>query len=131
MKLMAAVFVLACSSALAQSTSKPAATTKQLDGAVPPSGWILVLPATDSTSAGKQFQLPKDWMAAKQPNGVPLKGWPVVASVPKGAAHPLDEYLKDQELMAKQSAAIDYLSDRIDKLEARLKQLEGRGVQGK
>jgi hypothetical protein len=98
-----------------------------------PPGTIVILPATDATGGRHAFQLPKDWQQ-QRPSGVPLgQGWPNIIYTQGGKGNiyippPPD---KDDGLVAKQTAAITFLSDRIDKLESRIKELEQKAGQKK
>jgi hypothetical protein len=109
-------------SALAQFAPKPTPGTKAIEGMSLPPGTIVVLPATDAAGNKRPFQIPKEWLE-QRPTGAPVgKDWPNIAitQAPKGVS-PSD---KHDDLVAKQTAAITFLSARIDKLESRLKELE-------
>ena len=120
-------------SAAAQTSSKPQAGQKSLENLQVPPGWILVMPANPDGTSGppqKAFQLPKDW-AAQRPAGAPVgKDWPymVPLGAPTGVAAPrfAIDFEASQDLIKKQTDAITFLSQRIDKLDARIKELEAQ-----
>jgi hypothetical protein len=115
--------------AFAQSAAKSAEGQRLPEGVVLPPGAIVVIPGAEPGGGqARSFQLPKDW-AAQRPQGVPPgKEWPniVYAEVPKGSTSWFEQYKKDQNLIATQTAAITFLSDRLDKLESRIKELESK-----
>lgn len=113
-------------SASAQPAPKPTPGTKALEGLSLPPGTILVLPATDAAGNKRPFQVPKEWVE-QRPAGAPIgKDWPIITytQAPKGGLYITPPSDKNDDLIAKQTAAITFLSDRIDKLESRIKEIE-------
>ena len=111
-------------SAAAQTSPNAQASQKVPQNFQIPPGWILIMPSTTEGTSGPQqkgFQLPKDW-AAQRPAGVPVgKDWPYMLPLANAAAS------ANQDLIKLQTEAITYLSQRIDKLDARVKELEAQG----
>ncbi len=134
MKMPCAIFALLVgNAAMAQAPVTAQPDAKSVESVKLPSGWILVIPAEKAGTTGYQnwvFDAPKDtevW-AAQRPAGVPVvtDGSYLFAPGPStGTQRPVAGQTVE-DLIAKQTAAISYLAERIDKLEARLKEFEAR-----
>lgn len=134
MKMPCAIFALLVgNAAMAQAPVTAQPDAKSVESVKLPSGWILVIPAEKAGTTGYQnwaLDLPKDSgvTAAQRPAGVPIVTDDSYLFAPgprAGTQRPVAGQTVE-DLIAKQTAAISYLAERIDKLEARLKEFEAR-----